>query len=94
MCIPVVVHVSSHVQFRLISYSSLLSDFSLSSLQSDDQCCNSCEEVREAYRKKGWAMTNMDLIDQVSLKELTLFFMFYVKTCLCVKDSISCVFKK
>uniref|UniRef100_A0A6N2MKA1 Endoplasmic reticulum vesicle transporter N-terminal domain-containing protein n=1 Tax=Salix viminalis TaxID=40686 RepID=A0A6N2MKA1_SALVM len=31
---------------------------------SDDHCCNSCEEVREAYRKKGWAMTNMDLIDQ------------------------------
>ncbi|KAF9690157.1 hypothetical protein SADUNF_Sadunf01G0166600 [Salix dunnii] len=33
-------------------------------LWSDDHCCNSCEEVREAYRKKGWAMTNMDLIDQ------------------------------
>ncbi|XP_062077165.1 uncharacterized protein LOC133782035 [Humulus lupulus] len=31
---------------------------------SDDECCNSCEEVREAYRKKGWAMTNTDLIDQ------------------------------
>ncbi|XP_010690474.2 uncharacterized protein LOC104904004 [Beta vulgaris subsp. vulgaris] len=31
---------------------------------SDDHCCNSCEEVREAYRKKGWALTNMDLIDQ------------------------------
>ncbi|KAJ7968181.1 endoplasmic reticulum-Golgi intermediate compartment protein 3-like [Quillaja saponaria] len=31
---------------------------------SDDDCCNTCEEVREAYRKKGWAMTNMDLIDQ------------------------------
>ncbi|KAK4741195.1 hypothetical protein SAY87_024783 [Trapa incisa] len=31
---------------------------------SDDQCCNSCEEVREAYRKKSWAITNMDLIDQ------------------------------
>ncbi|CAL5434387.1 unnamed protein product [Camellia sinensis] len=33
-------------------------------LQSDDDCCNSCEEVREAYRKKGWGMTNPDLIDQ------------------------------
>uniref|UniRef100_A0A7I4AZQ2 Endoplasmic reticulum vesicle transporter C-terminal domain-containing protein n=1 Tax=Physcomitrium patens TaxID=3218 RepID=A0A7I4AZQ2_PHYPA len=32
--------------------------------KSDDQCCNSCEEVREAYRKKGWALTNTDLIDQ------------------------------
>ncbi|KAB1206909.1 Endoplasmic reticulum-Golgi intermediate compartment protein 3 [Morella rubra] len=31
---------------------------------SDDHCCNSCEEVREAYTKKGWALTNMDLIDQ------------------------------
>ncbi|XP_072996891.1 uncharacterized protein [Typha latifolia] len=31
---------------------------------SDDDCCNSCEEVREAYRKKGWGVTNPDLIDQ------------------------------
>nr|AWW16504.1 endoplasmic reticulum-Golgi intermediate compartment protein 3-like protein [Ipomoea pes-caprae] len=31
---------------------------------SDDDCCNSCEEVREAYRKRGWAITNPDLIDQ------------------------------
>lgn len=30
----------------------------------DDECCNSCEEVREAYRKKGWGLTNTDLIDQ------------------------------
>ncbi|XP_077241504.1 uncharacterized protein LOC143882013 [Tasmannia lanceolata] len=30
----------------------------------DDDCCNSCEEVREAYRKKGWGMTNPDLMDQ------------------------------
>lgn len=34
-------------------------------LQSDDDCCNSCEDVREAYRKKGWALSNPDLIDQV-----------------------------
>ncbi|EFJ06790.1 hypothetical protein SELMODRAFT_271242 [Selaginella moellendorffii] len=32
--------------------------------QSDDECCNSCEEVREAYRKRGWAIHNADLIDQ------------------------------
>ncbi|XP_022141045.1 endoplasmic reticulum-Golgi intermediate compartment protein 3-like isoform X2 [Momordica charantia] len=32
--------------------------------ESDDDCCNSCEEVREAYRKRGWAITNQDLIDQ------------------------------
>ncbi|KAK1264162.1 Protein disulfide-isomerase 5-3 [Acorus gramineus] len=31
---------------------------------SDKDCCNSCEEVREAYRKKGWGMSNPDLIDQ------------------------------
>uniref|UniRef100_A0A7N0R8S3 Endoplasmic reticulum-Golgi intermediate compartment protein 3-like n=1 Tax=Kalanchoe fedtschenkoi TaxID=63787 RepID=A0A7N0R8S3_KALFE len=31
---------------------------------SDDHCCNSCEEVRDAYLKKGWALTNPDLIDQ------------------------------
>ncbi|XP_073150229.1 uncharacterized protein [Henckelia pumila] len=31
---------------------------------SDDECCNSCEEVREAYRKKGWGITNTDMIDQ------------------------------
>ncbi|KAJ3679591.1 hypothetical protein LUZ60_017602 [Juncus effusus] len=30
----------------------------------DDQCCNSCEEVREAYRLKGWGLSNPDLIDQ------------------------------
>ncbi|KAI3996392.1 hypothetical protein MKX01_026860 [Papaver californicum] len=29
-------------------------------------CCNSCEEVREAYRKKGWGMSNPDEIDQVN----------------------------
>ncbi|KAF7803706.1 endoplasmic reticulum-Golgi intermediate compartment protein 3-like [Senna tora] len=38
--------------------------FGAEELQSDDQCCNSCEEVREAYKKKGWALSNMDLIDQ------------------------------
>ncbi|XP_062231714.1 uncharacterized protein LOC133929113 isoform X2 [Phragmites australis] len=36
--------------------------------ESDDQCCNSCEEVREAYKKKGWALTNPDLIDQITHK--------------------------
>lgn len=32
--------------------------------ESDDHCCNTCEDVREAYRKKGWALTNPDEIDQ------------------------------
>lgn len=31
---------------------------------SDDECCNSCDEVREAYRRKGWGLTNPELIDQ------------------------------
>ncbi|XP_074582256.1 uncharacterized protein LOC141838624 [Curcuma longa] len=31
---------------------------------SEEDCCNSCEEVREAYRKKGWGLSNPDLIDQ------------------------------
>ncbi|CAA7392996.1 unnamed protein product [Spirodela intermedia] len=30
----------------------------------EEDCCNSCEEVRDAYRKKGWGVTNPDLIDQ------------------------------
>ncbi|KAJ3703094.1 hypothetical protein LUZ61_006799 [Rhynchospora tenuis] len=30
----------------------------------EDQCCNNCEEVQEAYKKKGWALPNLDLIDQ------------------------------
>lgn len=34
-------------------------------VQSDDDCCNNCEEVREAYRQKGWALSNPDLFDQV-----------------------------
>lgn len=28
------------------------------------QCCNTCEEVREAYRKKGWALSEVDNIKQ------------------------------
>lgn len=42
-------------------------------MQSDNDCCNSCEEVRETYRKKGWALTNPDLIDQVSILVVFLF---------------------
>ncbi|KAE8709826.1 Detected protein of confused Function [Hibiscus syriacus] len=29
-----------------------------------DDCCNSCEDVRERYRKKSWSLSNPDLIDQ------------------------------
>ncbi|KAJ9162471.1 hypothetical protein P3X46_022240 [Hevea brasiliensis] len=36
---------------------------------SDDDCCNSCEQVREAYKKKGWALTGTHLIDQCMREE-------------------------
>eukprot|EP01100_Stratorugosa_tubuloviscum_P013055 TRINITY_DN6398_c2_g2_i1.p1 TRINITY_DN6398_c2_g2~~TRINITY_DN6398_c2_g2_i1.p1 ORF type:complete len:384 (+),score=174.04 TRINITY_DN6398_c2_g2_i1:100-1251(+) len=29
-----------------------------------NQCCNTCDEVREAYRKKGWTITNFNTISQ------------------------------
>ncbi|XP_028667702.1 endoplasmic reticulum-Golgi intermediate compartment protein 3 isoform X2 [Erpetoichthys calabaricus] len=28
------------------------------------QCCNSCDDVREAYRRRGWAFKNPDTIEQ------------------------------
>src|SRR6185369_16057604 len=31
-----------------------------------DQCCNTCEEVREAYRIRGWAFANPEGIAQCS----------------------------
>ncbi|KAL4580881.1 hypothetical protein LXL04_017087 [Taraxacum kok-saghyz] len=31
---------------------------------SHSECCNTCDEVREAYRRKGWGLMNPDLIDQ------------------------------
>lgn len=31
---------------------------------SEHDCCNSCEEVREAYQRKRWSLPNLDLIDQ------------------------------
>ena len=42
-------------------------------LQTDEECCNSCEEVREAYRKKGWALSSPDAIDQVSPYDILAF---------------------
>ncbi|KAL7582816.1 hypothetical protein Lser_V15G46037 [Lactuca serriola] len=32
--------------------------------QSESECCNTCDEVREAYRRRGWGLMNPDLIDQ------------------------------
>ena len=28
------------------------------------RCCNTCEDVREAYRQKGWAINKMENIEQ------------------------------
>ena len=28
------------------------------------RCCNTCEEVKEAYRQKKWAFPNLETIDQ------------------------------
>ncbi|XP_073166158.1 endoplasmic reticulum-Golgi intermediate compartment protein 3 isoform X3 [Lepidochelys kempii] len=30
----------------------------------DIRCCNSCDDVREAYRRRGWAFKNPDTIEQ------------------------------
>lgn len=29
-----------------------------------DRCCNTCDDVREAYRRRGWAFKNPDTIEQ------------------------------
>ena len=28
------------------------------------QCCNTCDEVKTAYRRKGWALDNMEQVEQ------------------------------
>ncbi|KAI3827796.1 hypothetical protein L1987_01880 [Smallanthus sonchifolius] len=33
-------------------------------VQSAAECCNSCDAVREAYRRRGWGLMNPDSIDQ------------------------------
>ncbi len=30
----------------------------------EGECCNTCEEVRKAYRRKGWALTSPDSVEQ------------------------------
>jgi len=32
--------------------------------ESPDECCNTCDQVREAYRRRGWAFVNSDGIAQ------------------------------
>ncbi|CAI5480062.1 unnamed protein product [Closterium sp. Yama58-4] len=38
--------------------------------ETEDQCCNNCEEVREAYNKRGWAFNNADAIEQCKREDL------------------------
>ncbi|XP_031555453.1 endoplasmic reticulum-Golgi intermediate compartment protein 3-like [Actinia tenebrosa] len=33
----------------------------------DSKCCNTCEEVRDAYRRKGWALSSIDDVKQSPL---------------------------
>lgn len=33
----------------------------------EKRCCNTCEDVREAYRRKGWALSDVDDIKQVRM---------------------------
>ncbi|EMS52396.1 hypothetical protein TRIUR3_27593 [Triticum urartu] len=50
---------------RLLSSApTMLPAFNAFAILSPEQCCNSCEDVREAYRKKGWGVSNPDSIDQ------------------------------
>ncbi|CAI7734001.1 unnamed protein product [Closterium sp. NIES-53] len=37
----------------------------------EHDCCNTCDEVREAYRKRGWAFTNPDSIEQCKKEGFT-----------------------
>eukprot|EP00850_Spirogloea_muscicola_P018358 SM000167S02971 [mRNA] locus=s167:276772:280105:+ [translate_table: standard] len=32
--------------------------------ENPDDCCNTCDEVRDAYRNRGWAFTNAENIEQ------------------------------
>lgn len=35
------------------------------------RCCNSCDDVREAYRRRGWALKNPDTIEQCKREGFT-----------------------
>uniref|UniRef100_A0A667XK41 Endoplasmic reticulum-Golgi intermediate compartment protein n=1 Tax=Myripristis murdjan TaxID=586833 RepID=A0A667XK41_9TELE len=40
--------------------------------ETDDlRCCNSCDDVREAYRRRGWAFKNADTIEQCKREGFT-----------------------
>lgn len=35
-------------------------------VEPESGCCNSCEDVRQAYSNKGWSFTNPDNVEQAS----------------------------
>lgn len=35
------------------------------------RCCNTCDDVREAYRRRGWAFKNADTIEQCKREGFT-----------------------
>jgi len=35
-------------------------------------CCNSCDDVRESYVRRGWSFVNPDSIEQVTFSTLSL----------------------
>ncbi|XP_061367863.1 uncharacterized protein LOC133310873, partial [Gastrolobium bilobum] len=65
---------------------------------SDEDCCNNCEEVREAYQKKGWGLSNPDLIDQVCPYDILTFnsilFLSLSNTILLTLTCITLAFQK
>jgi hypothetical protein len=36
-------------------------------LEPENGCCNSCDDVRQAYVNRGWSFANPDAIEQVEL---------------------------
>lgn len=36
-------------------------------------CCNTCDEVREAYVRRGWSFVNPDAVEQVILSSFSPF---------------------
>ncbi len=49
-------------------------------------CCNTCQEVRAAYNKKGWGFTNPDIIEQVRYCKTMVTFYNYFQ---CVREGFS-----
>jgi endoplasmic reticulum-Golgi intermediate compartment protein 3 len=37
----------------------------------ENQCCNTCEEVRAAYREKGWIMPDYESVEQCTREGFT-----------------------